>query len=192
MKTLSAVFFLVSSFTVQASGWMTLEILPGSVLTGVNERHIAIIREQHSPYPSENYECTLKLAGDISKVSREYFEGTSWARAEVTQGLLFSDSYTRHEVKLVADRSSECLEWGEEYNEEGFPQRDCLNYKNHFKTVVNILEMRPTNAAAKNLKLEVHCEKWMSEREFTNLDNFFHALYKSKGHFPLNLDLELD
>lgn len=192
MKLLISLSLIATSLSAQASGWMTLEILPGSVFTGVNESHIAIAREQKSPYPSENYECTLKLAGDLSRVSRDYFEGTSWARAEITEGLQFTDSYTRQEMKLVADRGSECLEWGPEYNDEGFPQRDCLKYESHFKTMVNILEMRPTNAAAKNLKLEVHCEKWMSAREFTTLDNFFHALYKSKGNFPLYLDLELD
>lgn len=192
MKTILFALSIVLSQVANASGWMTIDILPGSVFTSAGDKHIAIMREQKSLYPSENYECKLVIEGDISSMIRDYDDGTNWDRSEVREKLAFTDSWTRHEEVQTEDRSSECLEWGPYYEEEGRATRDCIRYENYYKTVVNIIEMRPINQAAQNLSLEIHCEKWMSQRVFTNLDNFFHAMYKSKGNLPLFLDLELD
>lgn len=189
MRLITTILFALS-FSAQASGWMDVNVLPGTVLTQIGDGAIAIMREAGS-LPPTGYECKLSVKATEAQLEQlgTFDRSTSWTRITLTQPLNFSDAGVRYELKLDADRSSSCLEYGDEYFDEGFWQRDCLRHENSFRTMKSILVLRD---ARQKLAAEISCEMWMSDKKLENLDDFFHVLKRSEGNFPLFLDLELD
>ena len=189
MRLITGLLFALS-FSAQASGWMDVTVLPGTVLTQSGDGAIAIMREAGS-MPSTGYECTLSVKASESQLEQlgTFDRSQSWTRLALTQPLNFSDAGIRYELKLDADRGSECLEYGEEYYEDGRWMRDCLHYAGHFRTMKSILVLRDSR---KKIDATISCEKWMSDKKLDLLDHFFHVLNRSEGNFPLFLDLELD
>jgi|GEM_PF-5897234 len=184
MRLITSILFAFS-FSAQASGWMDVNVLPGTVLTQNADGAIAIMRDDRG------YECTLSVKASEAQLEQlgTFDHSQSWTRLTLSRPLNFSDAGIRYELKLDADRSSACLEYGEEYYDEGFWQRDCLRYENSFRTMKSILVLRD---ARQKLAAEISCELWMSDKKLENLDHFFHVLKRSEGNFPLFLDLELD
>ncbi len=191
MKSCLTVLFLMLSLGAQASGWIQIDILPGSVLTKTAaDRHIAILREKNT-LPPTGYTCTLSLATSaeqMNAIARAERQG-SWTRFTTTERLSFSDVALNYELSLEPNRGSQCLEWGEGYYEDGQWQRDCLRYAGHFRTMKSILVLTD-----RKLKIDatLSCEKWMSDKKLELLDQFFHIIQRSESHFPLFLDAELD
>ncbi|MCE3011548.1 MAG: hypothetical protein LW878_00635 [Proteobacteria bacterium] len=173
-----------------ASGWFHVDLLPGTVFTESSQGTIAITKEAGT-YPSEYYECTLKLEGDISQVASVEMDG-SWKRFILTSPLEFADSDFLNQVIETPNRGSRCLEWGPEYWDDGFPQRDCLKYEESFKTMRNTMVMMGRNNQTRGITLKVICEKWLSVKKFTDNDDFAFLMLGLKGNFPLFWDLELD
>ena len=191
MKSIICVLLLTLSTAAQASGWIQIDVLPGSVFTKTGAtRHIAILKEKGT-LPPTGYECTLSVeasAEQMSTLATGQREGT-WTRFTTTERLSFSDVGIKHELRLDPNRGSACLEWGEEYYDDGQLQRDCLRYAGSFRTMKNILELRDNKL---KLNATLTCEKWMSDKKLELLDNFFHIIQRSESHFPLFLDAELD
>lgn len=183
-------FALTLSFSAQASGWMDVNVLPGTVLTQSAGGVIAIMKEAGT-IPPTGFECTLSVKASEAQLEMlgTFDRSQSWTRLTLTQPLKFGDAGIRYELKLDADRGSECLEYGEEYYEEGRWTRDCLRYAGHFRTMKSILLLRDQQ---NRISAELSCEKWMSDAKLELLDHFFHVLNRSEGNFPLFLDLELD
>lgn len=189
MRLMTALLLTIS-FSAQASGWMDVNVLPGTVLTQSADGAIVIMKEAGS-IPPTGYECTLSVKASEAQLEQlgTFDRSQSWTRLTLERALNFSDAGIRYELKLDADRSSTCLEYGEEYYDEGFWQRDCLRYENSFRTMKNILVLRD---ARQKISAEISCEKWMSDAKLELLDHFFHVIRRSEGNFPLFLDLELD
>lgn len=181
---------LTFSFSAFASGWMDVNVLPGTVLTQSADGVIAIMKEAGS-LPPTGYECTLSVKANEAQLTQlgTFDRSTSWTRLTLTSPLNFSDAGTHYELKLDANRGSECLEYGEEYYEEGRWTSDCIRHADYFRTMKSILVLRD---ARKKIQATLSCEKWMSDKKLETLDHFFHVLRRSEGNFPLFLDLELD
>jgi hypothetical protein len=189
MRLITALFFTLS-FSAQASGWMDVTVLPGTVLTQSGEGVIAIMKEAGS-MPSTGYECTLSVKASESQLEQlgTFDRSQSWTRLTLGQPLNFSDAGIRYELKLDADRGSECLEYGEEYYEDGHWTRDCIRHAGNFRTMKSILVLRDSR---RKIDAMISCEKWMSDKKIDLLDGFFHVLQRRESYFPLFLDLELD
>lgn len=189
MRTLIALLFTVS-FSAQASGWLDVAVLPGTVLTKTANGAIAIMKEAGS-YPATGYECTLTVKASEAQLEQlgGFDRSGSWTRLTMSQPLKFSDAGIRYELKLDADRGSACLEYGEEYYDDGFWQRDCIRHERSFRTMKSILVLRDSR---KMIDATISCEKWMSDKKLDLLDDFFHVLQRRESFFPLFLDLELD
>ena len=187
-------FFIISillSTQTLASGWFHVDLLPGTVFTESIHGPMAIAKEAGTS-PSEYYECTLKLEGDLSQVTQIQREG-SWKRFVVTERLAFQDGWDfENEVIQTPDRSSRCLEFGPEYWEDGFPQRDCLKYEKSFQTMRNTMTMFSRTNTHRDIRLKVSCEKWLSMKKFEDNDDFAFLMLKLKGNKPLFWELELD
>jgi hypothetical protein len=189
MRIITAVLFFLS-FSAQASGWLDVAVLPGTVLTQSGDAVIAIMKEAGS-FPSTGYECTLRVNVGAERLAQLGTQDTSgsWTRVTLTQPLNFSDVGIRYELKLDEDRGSACLEYGEEYYDDGAWQRDCVRHERSFRTMKSILVLRDSR---KLLDATISCEKWMSDKKLDLLDDFFHVLQRRESFFPLFLDLELD
>ena len=191
MKSFITVLFMLATFSAQASGWIEVDVLPGSVLTRTwDGRHVAIFKEKGT-LPPTGYECTLNVEADeqtINAIARSERQG-SWTCFTTTERLSFADVGVKFELRLDPDRSSACLEWGEEYYEDGFPTRDCIRHAASLRTMKNILVLRDRQ---RKLSATISCEKWLSDKRFESLDDFFHIISRAESHFPLFLDAELD
>lgn len=182
---------LLLSSNALASGWFHVDLKPGSVFTESINGTIAITKEA-GIYPSENYQCNLKLEGDLSEVSNVVMEG-SWKRVVLNKTLAFQDGWDiKNEIIETPDRSSLCLEFGPVYWEEGFPTRDCLKYKESFKTMRNTMVMYGRDALSRRIGLEVICEKWLSMKKLEDIDDFAFLMLKLKSNKPLFWELSLD
>ena len=181
---------LLFSVSAQASGWLDVSVLPGTVLTQSGDGAIAIMKEQGT-LPPTGYECTLAVKASEAQLEQlgTLDRSQSWTRLTVTQPLNFNDAGIRYELKLDADRGSECLEYGEEYYEDGHWTRDCIRHAGNFRTMKSILVLRDSR---KKIDATISCEKWMSDKKIDLLDGFFHVLQRRESYFPLFLDLELD
>lgn len=187
-------FLLTLIFTSAslASGWMSLEVQPGSVLTRTaSNEYIAILRETHSTYPTEIHQCTLRLqleesqAAAIGQLARQ----GSWMRLTLTKSLNLADRDISHFSRFEEDRSSECLVWGEPYYDHGHWQRDCVEHSRKLETRVSVLSMIDSR---QGIASRLECEKLRSVVELTDLDQFYRAIYKSKSHLPFVFRAELD
>lgn len=183
---------LIFASTALASGWMNLEVQPGSVLTrtGHNE-YIAILRETHSVYPTEIRQCTLRFqiedhqVGTIGQLNRQ----GSWTRLTVSKNLNLTDREISYFSRFEEDRSSECIVWGEPYYDHGHWQRDCVEHAQKLETRVSVLAMVDSK---KGIASRLECEKLRSVDELVDLDQFYQAIYKSKSQQPFIFKAELD
>jgi hypothetical protein len=184
------IFSVLLSTQTLASGWFHVDLLPGTVFTQSSSGTIAITKEAGT-YPSEYYECTLKLEGDISQVASVEMDG-SWKRFILTSPLEFADSDFLNQVIETPNRGSRCLEWGPEYWDDGAPQRDCLKFEESYKTMRNTMVMHARDYQTRGLTLKVICEKWLSLKKFEDNDDFAFLMLRLKGNKPLFWELSLD
>lgn len=187
--------FLASLFFVSvasASGWMNLDVLPNSTLTrtGQNE-YIAILRETHSVYPTETYQCTLRLQMNQNKAAQlgRFVNQGSWQRIVLTSSLNLKDGAITYESRFEEDRTSACLVWGEPYYDHGHWQRDCIEHTAKLETRVSILAMTDSR---RQLSARLECEKLRSLAELADLDHFYRVIYRSKSSLPFEFRAELD
>ncbi|AGH94562.1 hypothetical protein [Pseudobdellovibrio exovorus] len=192
MKTLFTIVFLTLSQAL-ASGWMDVRVLPHSVFTEDAQRNevFALFKEKSGVSSAERYECRLSLKADSRQLEElgQYRQEGSWIRWVLQQEIYLQDREITNEMVLTPDLSSRCLAWGEEYYDDGYMHRDCLQYEGHIQTMKNTLRMIDTK---KGVEAYLTCEKWRSAKAFDNLDQFFHLVRKAEGNFPLFLKAELD
>lgn len=190
MKTLFLVTFLFLS-QVMASGWMDVRVLPQSVFTQTENGIFALFNEKGSIYPSERYECRLSLQADSDSIANigTLVKQGSWMRWLLQKEIHLQSRGISHRMVLTPDRSSECLQWGPDYFDEGFVQRDCLQYSKHFQTMKSTLQMEDANQGVSAL---LSCEEWMSPRALEGLNDFFFIIRRFESKFPLFLKAELD
>jgi hypothetical protein len=187
--------FLVTIFFVSlasASGWMDLNVLPNSMLTrtGQNE-YIAILRETHSVYPTEAYQCTLRLQINQRKAAQlgRFVSQGSWQRIVLTSELNLKDGAITYDSRFEEDRTSACLVWGEPYYDHGHWQRDCIEHTEKLETRVSTLAMTDSR---RQVSARLECEKLRSKTELADLDQFYRAIYRSKSSLPFEFRAELD